>query len=72
MTEKRLTEEEARNHTTHCPVCPDQDENYYAYSLAAEGPEMWLKFRCNNCDTQWTEVFLLYLIETEPEDGKEE
>jgi len=29
----------------------------------AEGPEMWQKFRCDDCDSVWTEVYLLYLIE---------
>ncbi len=61
----QLTEEAARRHETHCEVCGSTD--YYVYSPMGEGPEMWQRFRCNDCDTTWTEVFLLYLIEVEEE-----
>ena len=64
MTEQiQLTEEAARKNETHCEVCGSTD--FYAHSPASEGSEMWQRFTCNDCDTTWTEVFLLYLIEVE-------
>lgn len=69
MTKTRtLTATEARSYVTHCPVCPDPkdtqvEQKFYDYGMEAEGTEMWQRFRCYDCDTTWTEVFLLYLIE---------
>lgn len=70
MTKRRLNEDEARQYTTHCPHC--EVENFYAYGMEAEGPEMWQKFRCNDCDSVWTEVFLLYAIEQEEDNNGED
>ncbi len=71
-----LDETEARAYTTHCPVCPPPEEThvapkFYSYGMESEGPEMWQRFRCEDCDTTWTEVFLLFLIETEGDGDKE-
>lgn len=71
---RTLTELEARSYTTHCPVCPDPNEtqvepNFYSYGMENEGPEMWQRFRCYDCDATWTEAFLLYLIEQEEKGG---
>jgi transposase-like protein len=57
----RLTEEQARSYYTHCPTCDSRD--FYSYSLMGEGCEMWQKFRCDDCEAVWIEVFLLYRIE---------
>ena len=63
MAPRVLNETEARHYTTNCTHCGSED--FYSYGMEAEGPEMWQRFRCDTCDTSWTEVFLLFLIENE-------